>query len=147
MRPRESKPQTAPFTKLGVSGYTFADLHDPARLASLHDRFVEEVQAVDAALWREWDAYRRDPDPDPPAVALSDLLVRMAAHVSAFVRRLFHVEGAAEALAESTRAQDDLFRFKVDFVRRRVLPLVKGGARIEASADDTAIVEAMIAAQ
>ena len=30
-------------TELGVPGYTFADLHDPDRLASLYERFCEEV--------------------------------------------------------------------------------------------------------
>ena len=40
-------------TPLGVPGYTFADLHDLARLASLDDRFNEEVQAADPALWRD----------------------------------------------------------------------------------------------
>jgi hypothetical protein len=46
----------------------------------------------------------------------------MAPHVSRFLQRLFDVDAPAEAIAESTRAQDDLFRFKVDFVRRRALP-------------------------
>jgi len=49
-------------TPLGVPGYTFADLHDPERLASLYDRFCEEAAAADPALWRNWDAYRQAPD-------------------------------------------------------------------------------------
>ena len=54
-------------TSLGVSGYTFADLHQTERLASLYERFCEEVSAADPALWREWDDYRRNPDaPRPP---------------------------------------------------------------------------------
>ena len=28
-------------TPLGVSGFTFADLHEPDRLAALYDRFCE----------------------------------------------------------------------------------------------------------
>src|ERR1700682_3940029 len=108
---------------LGISGYTFADLHDPERLASLYDRFCEEVEGADPGLWREWDAYRRDPDAPRPDVALSNLLVAMAPYVSRFLTRLFDVERSATTIAESTRAQDDVFRFKVDFVRRRVLPL------------------------
>jgi hypothetical protein len=97
---------------LGVPGYTFADLHDPARLASLYERFCEEAQASDPELWREWDAYRRNPDAPPPPVALSNLLVAMAAHVSRFVTRLFRVGGQAQEVVEATRAQDDLFRFR-----------------------------------
>ena len=129
---------------LGVRGYTFEDLHTPERLASLYDRFCEEVQAADPAFWREWDAYRRAPDASRPAVALSNLLVAMAPHVSRFVQRLFDVDAPSAALHEATRAQDDLFRFKVDFVRRRVLPLVKGGAHVAASAADEARVRALV---
>src|SRR5262245_13950827 len=143
---RTQSPYTSA-TKLGVSGYTFADLHDPARLASLHDRFCEHVHAEDPAFWREWDAYRQDPGASRSPVALSQLLVTMASHVSRFVRRLFDVDRPAAAIVESTREQDDLFRFKVDCVRRRALPLLKGGAPIPRSMADDARVERLITAQ
>src|ERR1051326_7145995 len=106
---------------LGIPGYSFADLHHPERLSSLYERFCEEVQASDPALWRDWDAYRRNPDAPPPPVALSNLLIAMAPHVSRFVARLFDVDAPAASIAAATSAQDDLFRFKVDFVRRRAL--------------------------
>jgi NADPH-dependent glutamate synthase beta subunit-like oxidoreductase/NAD(P)H-flavin reductase len=132
---------------LGVPGYTFADLHEPARLASLYDRFCEETSAAEPALWREWDDYRRAPDGSRSPVALSNLLIAMAPHVSRFLKRLFDVDAPASAIAEATRAQDDLFRFKVDFVRRRALPLLKNGAHVASTPEDDAIVEALIAAQ
>src|SRR5262249_34129660 len=122
-----------------------SDLHEPERLASLYERFCEQVAADDPALWRDWEAYRRAPDAPRPPIALSNLLIAMAPHVSRFVARLFDVDRPLDAIAKVTRAQDDLFRFKVDFVRRRALPLLKGGARVASSADDEAIVEAMIA--
>ena len=134
-------PYTA-HTPLGVPGYTFADLHDVARLASLDDRFNEEVQAADPALWRDWDAYRAAPDAPRPPVAVSNLLIAMATHASRFITRLFQVEPETRVLDDATRAQDDLFRFKVDFVRRRALPLLKGGVHVTASAEDEAIVGA-----
>jgi NADPH-dependent glutamate synthase beta subunit-like oxidoreductase/NAD(P)H-flavin reductase len=133
-------------TPLGVPGYTFADLHEPERLASLYDRFCEDTSAADPALWREWDTYRRAPDAPRPPIALSNLLIAMAPHVSRFVTRLFACDAPAAAIAESTRAQDDLFRFKVDFVRRRALPLLKSGARVASTPEDEAIVEALIEA-
>ena len=135
----------APTTPLGVAGYIFSDLHQPDRLASLYDLFCEHVRAADATLWREWDAYRAAPDAPRPPVALSNLLVAMAPHVSRFVTRLFQVGPDAAAISEATRAQDDLFRFKVDFVRRRALPLLKGGAKIARSQEDDAAVERLIA--
>ena len=76
-------------------------------------------------------------------MAISNLLVAMASHVSRFVARLFAVGPDAEAISERTRDRDDLFRFKVDFVGRRALPLVKGGARLAPSAKDD--VERLIA--
>ncbi len=130
--------------KLGVAGYTFADLHDPYRMASLYERFCEEIQTADPAFWKEWDSYRRDPDAAGSPLELSTRLVCMASHLSRFLRRLFDVDRDAASVTEATRAQDDLFRFKVDFVRRRALPLAKGG-RVDGSPADDAIVERLIA--
>ena len=53
---------------------------------------------------------------------LQNLLVAMGRHVSGFVNRLFTVGADARAIDRRTRELDDLFRFKVDFVRRRALP-------------------------
>jgi NADPH-dependent glutamate synthase beta subunit-like oxidoreductase/NAD(P)H-flavin reductase len=130
---------------LGVPGYSFADLHEPERLASLYDRFCEEVAHEDPGLWSEWDAYRRAPDAPRPPIVLSHLLVAMAPHVSRFLMRLFQVGPEAGLLANGTRAQDDLFRFKVDFVRRRALPLLKGGATIARSPEDEALIDRLTA--
>jgi NADPH-dependent glutamate synthase beta subunit-like oxidoreductase/NAD(P)H-flavin reductase len=131
-------------TPLGIAGYTFADLHDCERLASLYDRFCEQVEADDEKLWREWDDYRRNPDAPRAPIALSNLIIAMAPHLSRFVERLFQVGPSARGIADATRAQDDLFRFKVDFVRRRVLPLVKDHASVAASREDDAIVNEMV---
>jgi NADPH-dependent glutamate synthase beta subunit-like oxidoreductase/NAD(P)H-flavin reductase len=129
---------------LGIPGYSFADLHRPDRLASLHERFCEGVRATDEHLWRQWEAYQRDPAAARPAVELSNLLVAMAPHVSRFIARLFDLDHAAQAVSAATRAEDDLFRFKIDFVRRRVLPLLKGGARVTATPGDEARVRQIV---
>jgi NADPH-dependent glutamate synthase beta subunit-like oxidoreductase/NAD(P)H-flavin reductase len=126
-------------TPLGVSGFSFADLHDSDRLASLYERFCEGVQAADAGLWQRWDHYRQHPDALPP-LELSALLVSMAPHVSAFLTRLFDVGSETTTISEATRAQDDLFRFKIDFVRRRALPLLKGGTRPAVTPEDESLV-------
>jgi NADPH-dependent glutamate synthase beta subunit-like oxidoreductase/NAD(P)H-flavin reductase len=128
---------------LGLPEFTYADLHQPERLAVLHARFVAAVQEVEPALWERWDAYRQAPGSLGP-VERSALLVAMAPHVGRFVVRLFAVGDEAEALAAATRAYDDLFRFKIDFVRRRALPLLKGGAAVHATAEDHAWVETAV---
>src|SRR5687768_9987125 len=138
-------PATAASTDLGVSGYTFADLHDPERLASLYERFCEEVEAADPGFWAQWDAYRKAPDAPRTPVALSNLLIGMAPYVSRFLTRLFQVQPDLDALRRATTAQDDLFRFKIDFVRRRALPLLKAGAHVVPTPEDDALVKRLTA--
>jgi NADPH-dependent glutamate synthase beta subunit-like oxidoreductase/NAD(P)H-flavin reductase len=135
----------SPATALGVPGYRFSDLHDPDRLASLYERFCEDVEAADPDLWRRWAPYRAAPDTACSPIALSSLLVAMAPHVSRFVARLFQIQSIVGALKAVTREQDDLFRFKVDFVRRRVLPLVKAGAHVASTPEDEARIATLVA--
>ena len=131
---------TAPETALGISGFTFADLHQPSRLHDLHDQFVTTVKASEPELWAQWEQYREVPE-SIGAVARGNLVVAMAPHVSRFITRLFGVGTEADELVAATRAYDVLFRFKIDFVRRRALPLLKGGAHVTATAADHAFVE------
>jgi NADPH-dependent glutamate synthase beta subunit-like oxidoreductase/NAD(P)H-flavin reductase len=132
---------TSPDTPLGIPGFTFADLHQPARLRELYLRFVEAVREAEPEVWAQWDQHRMAPETLGP-VARAGLIVAVAPHVSRFVTRLFGVGAEAEALVAATRAYDVLFRFKIDFVRRRALPLLKGGAHVVATAEDHASVEA-----
>ena len=122
--------QAAAADPLGVPGFTFADLHRPARLAELYERFTAEVASAEPELWNQWTQYREVPEALSP-IARGNLIVQMAPHVSRFVAKLFGVGPDAEALRATTAAYDELFRFKIDFVRRRALPLLKGGARLE----------------
>ena len=133
---------TAPEMPLGIEGFTYADLHAPARLKELYELFCAQVGARDPQLWSEWDAYRLAPDAVQSPIAVSDLIVRMAPHVSRFVTTLFGVGDASAALHGRTTSLEPLFRFKVDFVRKRALPLVKGGAHVAVTeADAAAVVE------
>src|SRR6188508_3166689 len=144
LAPTSPMSPTAQTMPLGIEGFTYADLYAPARLKELHDRFCRDVAAADPAFWAEWDAYRTAPDAPRSPVEVSDLIVRMAPHLSRFVEALFRVEGAGGELRARTHDLDELFRFKVDFVRKRSLPLVKGGAHAHREAGDAAMVEALI---
>ena len=146
--PRSGAPQPMSVTPsalqpLGLPGFTFADLHEPARLAELYRSFAAAVVAAEPALWDRWTAHPSGAGLGP--IEYSSLLVAMAPHVSRFVARLFAVGPETDALVAATRVYDDLFRFKADFVRRRVLPLLKGGAAVTASAADHAYVESVVA--
>jgi len=115
--------------RLAIAGFTYPDLHKSERLKELLDIFDAEVAAENPELFSKWDAYRSNPSAPRSAVEVSALLVGMARHVSRFVIRLFGVESEADALVAATASQDPVFRFKIDFVRRRVLPVVKKTAK------------------
>ena len=128
---------------LGIAGFTYADLFQPSRLRDLHDAFAARVAADDPSLWAQWDAYRAAPETVPSPIERSDLIVRMAPHLSRFVTALFAVGDAAGAMVEATRRLEPLFRFKIDFVRKRALPLVKGGTRVTLVPEDIEVVKAL----
>ena len=105
----------------------------PRGCASLYERFCGEVEATEPELWARWDAYRRDPaGPRSPRRDVGNLVVadgaaRQPLRGAAVPGR----PGAPRPWSRRTQAYDDLFRFKIDFVRRRALPLLKGGAHVQ----------------
>ena len=64
----------------------------------------------------------------------------MAGHVSQFLTRLFGIANEVDALAAATADQNPIFRFKVDFVRRRVIPALKKNS----APADPAVLEAHV---
>jgi NAD(P)H-flavin reductase/NADPH-dependent glutamate synthase beta subunit-like oxidoreductase len=130
---------------LGIDGFTYPDLYAPVRLRDLYDVFCRETAEAEPALWAEWEAYRASPDEPRPAPVVSDLIVRMAPHVSRFLTRLFGIESAAGEVRAWTHQLDPLFRFKSDFVRKRALPLVKGGRHVPRDPADVAVVDRLAA--
>src|SRR5688572_3473935 len=125
---------------LVIAGFTYAYLYQPSCLRYLHDLFCKRVAAEDPSLWAMWDAYRTAPDSVTSPIERSDLIVRMAPHLSRFVAALFNVGDAAAGVMSTTASLEPLFRFKIDFVRKRALPLVKGGTRVTPTAGDLATV-------
>jgi hypothetical protein len=142
-----TRPLSPATLDLGVPGFSYQDLHEPSRLRDLYDVFARDAEREQPALWHEWDAYRASPDQKRPATDVSRLLVSMAPLVSRFVARLFRVEEELAALARETSAQQVLFRFKNDFVRRRVLPLVKSSPSPAPTSDDDRLVKDLTAGQ
>src|SRR5262245_24243559 len=108
--------------RLGFPGISYSDLFDPDRLKKLHQIFDAELAAANPELFASWQSYRQDPSRVKTPVEVSALLVGVAGHVSTFVARLFQIESEAKDLADATSDQNPIFRFKIDFVRRRVLP-------------------------
>src|SRR5688572_17421038 len=111
--------------RLGIPGISYSDLFDPDRLKELHKIFDAELAVANPELFASWSSYRTNPSAPKTPVEMSALLVGVAGHVSSFLVRLFQIEAESEVLARSTSDQSPVFRFKIDFVRRRVLPALK----------------------
>src|SRR4051794_34165926 len=111
--------------RLEIPGFEYSDLYKPERLRELLDVFDCEVAVANPELFASWDDYRNHPEKPRKAPEISALLVAMAGHVSQFVTKMFGIAAETDALAAATADQDPVFRFKIDFVRRRVLPALK----------------------
>jgi NADPH-dependent glutamate synthase beta subunit-like oxidoreductase/NAD(P)H-flavin reductase len=114
-----------PELRLGIPDFSYSDFYKPDRLKELQDVFDCEVAAANPEFFAAWDDYRNHPEKPRKAQEISALLVTMAGHVSQFVTKLFGIPSEVDALAAATADQNPVFRFKIDFVRRRVIPNLK----------------------
>lgn len=108
--------------RLGIPGFTYADLYRPDRLADLVAAFERRLQEADAELC---DAFYH---PDEGGSKLSkreeaDLLVRAAPHLGAFLAQLFGVEHERQNLINIAEAESVIFDFKKFSIQRRVRKL------------------------
>ena len=111
---------------LGIAGFTFEDLYRPLALRRLAERFYAGVAEDDPALWTRFDTYRQSGGTSLKGPQESELLIRMAAHQSKFMARLFRLEGPTDALAKRLVGETPLFEFRREFLSRRVFK--KGAA-------------------
>ena len=105
---------------LGVTGFTYQDLHREDRLADLDLAFLAELAAEEPALHGRLLSYRADPKGVGP-LELSRLLVEAARPLSRFLVRLFGVEAEWRAQAACAGPEAVLFRFRRDFLQRRAV--------------------------
>ncbi|HTL51583.1 MAG TPA: hypothetical protein VL860_03300, partial [Planctomycetota bacterium] len=103
---------------LGIDGFTWADLHKPARLADLDQRFLKTLEHDDPSLGARFRAWRNGAPLGK--IDESNLLVAAAAHLSAFVTTLFGIENEAAALAGPLDPWRKIMRMKKEFIQRRV---------------------------
>ena len=122
---------------LGIDGFEYQDLHNAPALARLHERFLIELSAANPVLSNEFEALRSGTAKLTPP-QYSDLLIRVAEHVSRFLGKLFKIQ--PELAAMSVRLTDELklFEFKRDFVSRKVF---KKGATERPTADELPVLE------
>ncbi|MCA1817024.1 MAG: FAD-dependent oxidoreductase [Acidobacteria bacterium] len=134
-RPKSAPSPAADF-KLGIEGFTYADLYKPSRLRALTRAFYGELGRADAPLRDSLVEYTRARGANLKGTkAEADLLIAASAHLSRFLARLFGVEREREAHAESVRAQDAIFEFKT-FVTRRATKRVPAEKALTFDADE-----------
>ncbi|MFN0053200.1 MAG: FAD-dependent oxidoreductase [Planctomycetales bacterium] len=102
---------------LGWEGFRFSDLYQPTRLRELNETFWRFVESRAPDLPARWNAAGDTPLPRP---SQSELLIEVAAHLGAFLARLFAIESAANQLRVESRDLNAVFRFKQDFLKGKV---------------------------
>lgn len=98
---------------MGIAGFRFSDLFEPARLKDLFDVFVGELEKTspdDAKTYATWraGAYAKPEE-------ISAAILAVAPHVSRFVAKLFQVEKDVAALEAEVKDRTPLWAFKNDF--------------------------------
>lgn len=113
---------------LGFAGYTYSDLFQPLRLASLAKDFEQWFKSRDEAAHAKFDAYRAVKGAGMKPEEISEALLAAAPHVSGFVAKLFGVEGELSKIRAGAQERTPLWRFKRDFAKKRVLSKEPGKA-------------------
>ncbi len=114
-------PETPTLT-LGLPGYTYADLYEPAALARLTATFDDYLQASDAALGDRLQAYRSNLGEGMTPEAISAVLTDAAPYLGTFVARLFRIEEAWSAQQALIRDEDTIV---LGFRNEFIAPLAK----------------------
>ncbi len=104
---------------LGIPGFEYNDLYDPARLQDLLDVFNSFVQSTDSELNTQFEAYRQKQGEGMEAKEISDLLVRMGPFVGQFVARLFNVTDEHKVQRIKIKDEiDTIFTYKKEIVAK-----------------------------
>lgn len=107
--------------QLGIPGFRYADLNRVRRIEALDRVFLGELGRIDPALAEDFMRYRDSGGTDRTRLQESELLMRVAPYVGDFIARLFHIEEDYRALCERVRADQIVFKWKRQFLDRRLL--------------------------
>jgi len=106
---------------LGIEGFSYADLYLPERLKALNEAFFQKLKEDDPELSARYRGYMDSAEAMLKPPEESELLIGVAAHLSGFISQVFRIEKEREALMEAIQSQQPIFRFKKEFVQKRVL--------------------------
>jgi NADPH-dependent glutamate synthase beta subunit-like oxidoreductase/NAD(P)H-flavin reductase len=107
--------------QLGIPGFKYADLNRVRRLEALDRTFLQHLENDDPQLFQEFTQYRKTSGEGYSKLQESELLIRVAPHLGTFIAKLFKIEGAYQSLCKRVRNEQVLFRWKRDFLEKRLL--------------------------
>jgi NADPH-dependent glutamate synthase beta subunit-like oxidoreductase/NAD(P)H-flavin reductase len=107
--------------QLGVPGFKYADLNRVRRIESLDRAFFAELDKNEPDLASDFRAYRDSGGTDRNRLQEAELLIRVAPYAGAFLARLFRIEDEHDKLCDKIRDDDVIFKWKRQFLERRVL--------------------------
>ncbi len=107
--------------KLGLEGFSYADLFEPIALDGLHQRFLTFVKERDTSLFKKWSEYALTTETTFDPIEYSNLLVTIAPHLGEFLAILFAIESERKAGIDLAAREKIIFEFKRDFLQRRAL--------------------------
>jgi len=104
--------------ELGIEGFSFAELFDPARLAELAERFYDEVEKQEPLLHDALTKYIAARGEGFERRVESKILTDAAPHLSDFIARLFKITTEQRDLENEITVQNPVWKYKF-FVQRR----------------------------
>ncbi len=128
-----------PQLRIGIPGFSYGDLYDPARLGELTGLFHDSVRQSDPALWERFDRYRTTLGEGMTPEQVSQVIVDTAPHLSAFLSELFQVQDRHGRMRGAVEAETVVFVFKREFVVRRALKKVTSLESVNATSVRAAV--------
>ncbi|MEW6126053.1 MAG: FAD-dependent oxidoreductase [Acidobacteriota bacterium] len=106
--------------QLGIPGFKYADLNRVRRLEALDRTFFHYLEQGDSGLAAEFKQYRDTGGKNCTRLQESELLMRIAPYLGSFIAQLFKIENDYQGLCERVRNEQVLFRWKRDYLERRI---------------------------
>ncbi|PYS99487.1 MAG: pyridine nucleotide-disulfide oxidoreductase [Acidobacteria bacterium] len=104
--------------ELGIKGFRYSDLFDPAKLAELTEAFYSEVAAAEPVLHEALRRYIDNRGAGFEKRAASKVLTDSAPFLSDFIARMFGITKERAELEREILRQDPIWKYKF-FVQRR----------------------------
>ncbi len=105
--------------KLGIPGFRFADLNRVRRLMALDQVFLDELAADSPELHARLLRIRESGQDGLTDLEMSEILIGVGEKVGPFIARMFHIQGAADALDRAALDDRPVFQCRRFFLERR----------------------------